>query len=100
MNYGESTIKGGAVIAGFLWPAIATMELAAGSYLYPLAAFAGAYVAGGMRPFWQAEFRQFLHGYLAGGAIYGGSVYVRTDKFAGSVGGAESWIAKFIAAQQ
>lgn len=88
-EYGEKTIEAAAISAGFLWPVGVTLELFAGSFMYPLAAIGAAFVAGGMQPFWRVGFQTFLRGYLAGGAVYGASVYYRTDKYASGVGAVE-----------
>lgn len=97
-DIGELTIDASSVTAAFLWPIGATLELAAGSYFYPIAAIAAAYVAGGMVPFWRASFPAFVRGYAAGGAVYGLSVYSRTDKYAKNAGNLAKALGVFAAA--
>lgn len=97
-DLGELTVDASSIAAAFLWPIGATLELAAGSYMYPIAAIAAAYVAGGMVPFWRASFPAFVRGYAAGGAVYGLAVYYRTDKYAKQAGNLTKALGAFAAA--
>jgi hypothetical protein len=72
----HKVLQSSAVAAGFLWPLVVTLELADGINYFPSTlALAAAYFVGGRRMFWDADFRDFIRGYMAGGVVTGLSTY-------------------------
>lgn len=75
--YVKKGVEALSVASGFLWPVVCALEVGDGVYGPSAFALAAAYLFGGQQMFWNAEFRDFIRGYIAGGFVVGGFTYYR-----------------------
>ena len=85
--YVKKGVEALSVASGFLWPVVCTLEVGDGIYGPAAFALTAAYLFGGQQMFWNAEFRDFIRGYIAGGVIVGGFTYYKLKSYEGAVEG-------------